>query len=305
MKKLVAFVLLVCITFSLWGCSRTQCTESLEDYLQPSVPMIFAEFLLFPVRAELAKCTVNQYRSESVSTLLFDDIYILLSCTYTQSQYDGEIARFEGVGAHYREDLFRCPAYVAVFSPRSYEYVLMDEETLTITYIAAHTTDFDSENPEKTLKNFPTEFAPVKTSDVDIYIYDYDRAEGEIRLNDRKCYSFSEQSPLDKCELNGVPAKTASLSQITSKLEPCELDIPDCGQISAAIEAAYYGASALSRRTPNWTSHESIHVVHNETANVWIVHGLFKDRNDPGEAWAVALDAETGKVLGFAEVSPS
>ena len=29
------------------------------------------------------------------------------------------------------------------------------------------------------------------------------------------------------------------------------------------------------------------------SADLWIVHGMLKDRNDPGQARAVALDAET------------
>lgn len=303
MKKLVAFVLLICITFSLSGCVRTRITESLEDYLQPNVPMIETEFLLFPVRAALDACTVNQYRSESVTTLLFDDIYILLSCTYTQQQYDEEIARIEGIGAHYREDLFRYPAYVAVFDGKSYEYVLLDEEKLTLIYIAAYTTDFYTELDDKMMKSFPTQFAPLETDGIDIRIYDYDVARGEITIGG-ECYSFLEHFPSDTWELNGVSAKTASRKQITAKLEPCELSTPDYGEIISARAAAYYGASALQQRTSNWTSSDSMGVVYNETADVWIVHGQFKDRNEPGQAWAVVLDAPTGQILGFAELNP-
>lgn len=296
MKKLVALTLLLCLLVTLSGCVQNHRTTSLEDYLQPAVPMIWTEFLLFPVRADLEKCTVNQYCSESVSTLLFDDAYILLSCTYTKQQFEDEIARFEGVGAHYREDLFRLPGYVAVFDPHSYEYALLDEERLTITYIAAYTVDFSTESTNQMLKNFPTEFAPVKTDGVDIHIYDYDRAEGGIRLRNGERYTFLES---EKCTINGIPAKTASYEGIIGQLEPCELSIPDYGQIGAAIAAAYYGADALQKRTANWTASDSMCVVYNETADVWIVHGRFKDREDPGEAWGVALKGDTGKVLGF------
>lgn len=301
MKKLIAFALLICITLSLSGCVNTSRTTSLDDYLQPAVPMIWTEFLLFPVRADLEKCTVNQYCSESVSTLLFDDAYILLSCTYTRQQYEEEITRFEGIGAHYREDLFRFPGYVAVFDPHSYEYALLDEEHLTITYIAAYTVDFSTESTNQMLKNFPAQFAPVKTDGVDIHIYDYGKLEGEIRLRNGERYTFFVN---DKFMLNGIPAKTASFNGIVGQLEPCELSIPDYGQIGAAIAAAYYGADALQKRTANWTSGPGIGVVYNETADVWIVHGQHETREDPGEAWAVALKGDTGKVLGFCSLSP-
>lgn len=296
MKKLIAVILLLCLLVTLSGCVKNHRTTSLDDYLQPAVPMIWTEFLLFPVRADLEKCTVNQYCAESASTLLFDDAYILLSCTYTQQQFEDEIARFEGVGAHYREDLFCFPGYVAVFDHDSYEYALLDEERLTITYIAAYTVDFSTESTNQMLKNFPAEFAPVKTDGVDIHIYDYDRAEGEIRLRNGERYTFFQN---DKFMLNGIPAKTASYNGIIGQLEPCEQSIPDYGEIGAAIAAAYYGADALQKRTVNWTSGPGIGVVYNETADVWIVHGQFKDREDPGEAWAVALKGDTGKVLGF------
>lgn len=296
MKKLIAFALLICITLSLSGCVKNHRTTSLDDYLQPAVPMIWTEFLLFPVRAALEECTVNQYCAESVSTLLFDDAYILLSCTYTRQQYDEQIARFEGIGAHYREDLFRFPGYVAVFDSHSYEYALLDEEHLTITYIAAYTVDFSTESTNQMLKNFPAQFAPVKTDGVDIHIYDYGKSEGEIRLRNGERYTFLE---IEKSTINGIPAKTASYEGIIGQLEPCELSIPDYGQIGAAIAAAYYGADALQKRTANWTASDSMCVVYNETADVWIVHGRYYTREDPGEAWGVALKGDTGKVLGF------
>ena len=240
MKKLIAVLLLACILVSLSGCTKTQRTESLDDYLQPQVPMIWTEFLLFPVRAALDECTVNQYCSESVSTLLFDDAYILLSCTYTQQQYDEEIARFEGVGAHYREDLFKSPAYVAVFDAKSYEYALLDAEKLTVTYIAAYTTDFGSNGTYQMLKNFPAQFAPVKFPGTDIHIYDYHLAEGKIRIAGGQHYTFFEHNSDTNWDLNGVPAKTASLKQITGQLEPCSISLPDYGEIGSAIAAAYY-----------------------------------------------------------------
>ncbi len=299
MKKVLALLLAVCL-FSLSGCGYTRRTESLDDYLQPQVPMSFSEFLIFPIRAALDECTVNQYRSVSVSTLMFDDNYLLLSCTYTPQQYDEEISRFQGIGAEYREDLFHYPAYVTLFRTHNYEYALLDEDNLTMIYIAAHTADFEGGHNQ--LEDFPSQFAPIKFSGVDILIYEYWQAEGDIRLNNGESYSFFEHTNKENWILNGVSVMTASLKQVTALLEPCNLSLPDYGQIQSARAAAYYGASALEQRTPNWTSDNSIGAAYNERADVWIVHGMFKDRNNPGEAWAVVLDGETGKVLGFAEI---
>lgn len=173
MKKQVAIVLVLCLLVCLSGCWQTRRTESLDDYLQPGVPMSHTEFLLFPVRAALEECTVNQYRSESVSSLMFDDNYLLLSCTYTQQQYEEEVSRLENLGAEYRDDLFRFPAYVTVFYTHNYEYALLDEDNLTVTYIAAHTIDFENDVNEDQLKDFPPQFAPIKFSGVDICIYQY------------------------------------------------------------------------------------------------------------------------------------
>ena len=304
MKKLIAFALLICITLSLSGCTQVRRTESLDDYLKPDVPMPYSEFLLFPIRAALEECTVNQYRSVSVSDLMFDDNYLLLSCAYTQQQYDEEIARFEAIGAQYRDDLFRYPAYVTLFMTHSYEYALLDEEKQTITYIAAHTIDFESGQSEKVHKDFPAQFAPVNIPQETFCIYDYGSAKGEIRIGG-KLYTFFEHGYNDNWMLNGIPAQTASYKGIIGQLEPCELSISDYGEISCAREAAYYGADALQKRTANWTSGPGIGVAYNETADVWIVHGQHENREDPGEAWAVALKGDTGKVLGFSPLLPA
>ena len=130
---------------------------------------------------------------------------------------------------------------------------------------------------------------------------DCDVEEGDIQVNGES-YHYFVHSPQDGYDFLGAQAHTASFEQITNRLDTDHIQIPDCGAISSARAAAYYGAIALQWRTPNWNSSDMIGLVYNETANLWLVHGLFQDRNDPGEAWTVALDAETGKVLGFAPV---
>lgn len=304
MKRWISLLLLFCILVTLSGCGLTRRTESLDEYLKPQVPMSHTEFLLFPVRAALKDCTVNRYRSVSVSTLMFDDNYLLLSCTYTQQQYEEELSRLENIGAEYREDLFRSPAYVTVFYTHNYEYALLDGENLTITYIAAHTVDFENDVNEDQLKDFPPQFAPIKFDGVDICIYTYEE-ERPIKLRNGEVYEYFKHEHGTNVTLGGVSAENASRAQITAQLEPCEPPMADYGEIRSAEIAAYYGATALDGHIKNWTMVNMVGVVHNPRANLWIVHGMFKDRNTPGEAWSVVLEAETGKVLGFTSLLPS
>lgn len=173
MKKLLS-LLAACLLIILSGCAKTQTTASLNDYLEPNVPMSYTEFWLFPTKESLVQCTVNQYRSDSASTLLFDDVYLLLSCTYSQEQYDRELSRLEDIGAVYRDDLFQYPAYVMIFYYGHYEYALLDTENNTVIYIAAQTTDFEGQSPDKALTDFPSKYYPVKLPQEDICVYQYE-----------------------------------------------------------------------------------------------------------------------------------
>ena len=302
MKKLIGFALVICLLSTLSGCWYTRRTESLDDYLQPKAPMSHEDFILFPLRSALDECTVNLYRCVSISDLLFDDSYILLSCTYTREQYEEEVARLEGIGAEYREDLFRYPAYIAVFYTHTYEYALLDDKNLSIHYVAADTIDFERDDNSKVQTDFPQSLAPIRFEGVDICIYDYGITEGDLQFTDGKSYHYFMHSPQDGFNFKGIEAHTASLEQIMIRLDTENINIPDYGSIYSARAAAYYGATALAQWTPHWNSSDRIGIVYNETAGYWLVHGLFQDRNDPGEAWAVVLDAETGKVLGFSEL---
>ncbi len=173
MKRLCSAFLFVCLLFSLTSCTKTVHYDSLENYLVYDVPLIYEELLLFPDKEKLTSCAVNEYQSTSVSTLLFDDIYFLLNCTYSPHEYEQELIRFHQLDAEYREDLFRIPAYVMLFSGHCYEYALLDSSNHTIIYVYAFTADFESDNSLRILKDFPEEYRPVTSPNTDICKYIY------------------------------------------------------------------------------------------------------------------------------------
>jgi hypothetical protein len=166
MKKAVFFCVAIVLLFTLSACQKTRRTDTLDQYLKAEVPLIYSEFLSFPMKDFLEDCTVNEYTCVSKSTLLFDDVYFLLSCTYTSQQYEEEIQRLASIGAEYRDDLFGHPAYVMLLYADYYEYAIVDEQNKTIVYIHAETADWT------VFDGFPKEYLPNNT-DCEICKYSY------------------------------------------------------------------------------------------------------------------------------------
>ena len=129
--------------------------------------------------------------------------------------------------------------------------------------------------------------------------------EDTVRLSNGESYTYFQHESPSNYQLKGIVAETATLEQILHRLEPCEAADDTPREIWTAREAAYYGATALDTHFGHWTEADMVGVLYNPLADLWIVHGMFKDRTDPGQARAVALDAATGKVLGFAALSPA
>ena len=132
-----------------------------------------------------------------------------------------------------------------------------------------------------------------------------DYTDGTVQLSNGETYGYFQHESPCNCDLHGLRFETATLGQIMVYLEPCEDATDSNHRISTARDAAYYGATALDGHIKNWTMVNTVGVGYNPTANLWLVHGQFYDRNTPGEAWAVVLEAETGKVLGFTSLLPS
>jgi len=130
-----------------------------------------------------------------------------------------------------------------------------------------------------------------------------DYTDGTVQLSNGETYGYFQHESPSNYDLRGLRFETATLEQIMIRLEPYETATDGNRQISTAKDAAYYGASALDGHIKNWNMVNTVGVLHNPTANLWLVHGQFQDRNTPGEAWAVVLDAETGQILGFTELT--
>lgn len=126
-----------------------------------------------------------------------------------------------------------------------------------------------------------------------------------VQLNNGKIFTYFQHESPSNWQLKDIKAETATLDQIMFRLEPYEASDTTDREIRTAKEAAYYGATALNRHFSHWTEVDMVGVLYNPLADLWFVHGMLKDRNDPGEARLVVLDAATGKVLGFTELIPS
>ena len=160
----MALCLLFCFIMTLISCAH-KTINKLEDYLHTNVPLTYSEHRLFPDKLDLSEESVNYYKSESKSSFLFDDIYFLLSCTYSQEEYLNEINRLANTGAEFQENLFAFPSYVIVFYNNYYEYALLDFEKKSVIYIHAETADWE------TFDAFPDEYRPINTPPADICHY--------------------------------------------------------------------------------------------------------------------------------------
>ena len=165
-KHILSLALAVlCLMTCTTGCSRIITSDSLDEYLDVEVPVIYSHFELFPTLDSLGDCKVNTYRSVAKSTLFFDDVYYLLSCTYAPEQYETELLRLQQTGAEYENTLFSLPAYIMLFSGKCYEYALLDKEHHTVIYVYAQTGGWEC------FDDFPAAYRPKDNSSPDICKY--------------------------------------------------------------------------------------------------------------------------------------
>lgn len=163
--KFKKLCVVMCFVFGLSACSCTTYTESISDYLVTDVPLSYPECVLFPQKDAVSDGNIIVYQSESKSTFMYDDVYFLLTCTYSDDVYKNEVARFETYGAEYNGDLFGFPAYVMLFSGDNYEYALLDYQNNIITYVSAQTADWAY------LKSFPEQYLPAAKEKINICCY--------------------------------------------------------------------------------------------------------------------------------------
>ena len=180
MKKAILLLYALCIVVNLTGCSSlslapfalhltTKVYDSIDDYPEQPVPLLYDDLLVFPDKKLFSECTVNQYRSVVKSALLLDEVYILLDCTYSAEQYQQEIQRLIEINAVYRKDIFEHPAYIMVLLDSGfYEYAIVDEENRQIAYVYAEVALWSR------FEDFPGEYLPgdITGIDIDQYVYD-------------------------------------------------------------------------------------------------------------------------------------
>lgn len=130
--------------------------------------------LIFPSKEELDESLVELYQAETVETLLYDDVYFLLCCGYSQQEYEQELLRFKELGAQHQERLFQYPAYVMLFTWEYYEYALLDTDNHSIIYVFALTPNLGSADSLCAFEDFPEEYMPIARPEANIIVYQYD-----------------------------------------------------------------------------------------------------------------------------------
>ena len=111
------------------------------DGTQSAAPPRMQElFPIFPPDALLQRAQDRDYHHLYRYTLLQDELFTRLSCRYSTADYQAEVDRLAALGATYDTTLFRLPAYIWVLHDTdNSEYVLLEESTRTIHYIACQT----------------------------------------------------------------------------------------------------------------------------------------------------------------------
>lgn len=140
---------------------------------------------------------------------------------------------------------------------------------------------------------------------VSLYIRKSVAPSSAIVLNNGKSYIYFEYPSEHQCWVNGIDFMNDSISQIRSVLDTDVHPTFVSGTVSSAEQAAYFGASALDEVFEEWTEVNEVGVCHNRIANVWVIHGLLKDRYSHTDIGIVVLDAVTGDVIGATLYLPS
>lgn len=168
MNKFKVKTILVCVILVLTmnACASTHYTDNISNYLFTDIPLLFDEQRTFPDVESLTDERVKHYSTESVSTFMFDDMYFLLSCTYSEPEFSEEIKRIADCGAIYSEDFFRFPAYIMLFSGNCYEYVLINTLENELIYVYAQTAGWEY------FEYFPNIYIPLSPTNHEICQYE-------------------------------------------------------------------------------------------------------------------------------------
>lgn len=280
MKRVVSLLLLFCLSVSLWGCDfRSPEQESSFYWLPEESGFVDYEIDGDCVRFRYRICFVNETKQ---------DVSIKVSAAFSPKELAGWVESkdyFDGLNN--RGDW----TYQTVGSFCKNQLIYTFEGK----YLGGEV---------NTELSFPEDLMVVLGENESQNRNDTEQ-NTTVQLNNGKIFTYFQHESPSNWQLKDIKAETATLDQIMFRLEPYEASDTTDREIRTAKEAAYCGATALNRHFSHWTEVDMVGVLYNPLADLWFVHGMLKDRNDPGEARLVVLDAATGKVLGFSELVSS
>ena len=126
-----------------------------------------------------------------------------------------------------------------------------------------------------------------------------------VTLDNGQVYTYHEYGADTSYRIGDVNVYSATLQQILDVLGSDDAIPSAAGEIVDAKQAAYVGATALNQVFSVWTWNNQTAVCFNETANVWIAHGMLEDRLSDDKLGVVVLDAFTGEVLAAELMKPN
>jgi|GEM_PF-1124462 len=172
MKKLIMITFAFFLVFAFTGCQQTEETTDISNYgsFKQHTANTSLGYKVFPDEIS-DTATVNGYYALFHPVLWVNpDIQVFLSCTYSQNKFNDEITRLSELNStlegynpkeiRYTDELFLYPSYYSVFAYyNTYEYALLDYNTLTILYVSM-------QYQNKSDINFDDEFLPVNYEEV-------------------------------------------------------------------------------------------------------------------------------------------
>ena len=120
-----------------------------------------------------------------------------------------------------------------------------------------------------------------------------------------KTYTYSSGNDISEDSYRVFDINWATLSRKQIR-EVLDLNLETISEketdpITTAEQAVCQGISVLNEVFETWTEDNRVGVFYSKTANVWLVHGMYVDRNTEYDGLGlVVFDASTGEILGTA-----
>lgn len=112
-------------------------------------------YAMFPSRETLDRAVRADYQFKKETSpfpLLFDnDIFAVVTCTYTASDFEAEYARLKQNFTPGTRSFYDGVSFVAVSSSTNCAYALVDEENASISYLSMQNVNFSAEFLDRSL----------------------------------------------------------------------------------------------------------------------------------------------------------